>query len=67
MDRLPEVQTRALGSGVALTLGGCPVCGCERRLRVTERNDLSVVRCPQCGQRYVWPVPSPEMLARIYD
>ena len=29
---------------MALTLGGCPVCGCERRLRVTERNDLSVGR-----------------------
>lgn len=67
MDRVPEVQTRALGTSVALTLGGCPVCGCERRLRVTERNQLSVVRCPQCGQRYVWPVPSPEMLAHIYD
>ncbi len=34
---------------------------------MTERNRLSVVRCPQCGHRYVWPPPSPEMLADIYD
>lgn len=46
---------------------GCPVCGRESRQPVTERNRLRVVRCLACGQRYVWPVPSSDALAQIYD
>lgn len=46
---------------------GCPVCGSGHRTPVTEQNHLHVVRCPECGHRYVWPTPSAEHLAAIYD
>lgn len=46
---------------------GCPVCGFAHRLPVAEWNQLKIVGCPQCGQRYVWPVPSEAVLNAIYD
>jgi 2-polyprenyl-3-methyl-5-hydroxy-6-metoxy-1,4-benzoquinol methylase len=46
---------------------GCPVCGFAQRVPVGEWNQLTVVACPQCGQRYVWPVPSEDVLNAIYD
>jgi len=46
---------------------GCPVCGFAQRVRVGEWNQLTIVACPQCGQRYVWPVPSEAVLNAIYD
>jgi len=45
----------------------CPVCGFAQRLPVTEWNQLKIVACPQCGQRYVWPVPTEAVLSAIYD
>jgi len=49
------------------TSTGCPVCGFAQRVRVGEWNQLTIVGCPQCGQRYVWPVPSEAVLNAIYD
>ena len=46
---------------------GCPVCGFAQRLPVVEWNQLTIVSCPQCGQRYVWPVPPQSILDAIYD
>ena len=46
---------------------GCPVCEGQRQVRVVEHNGLHVVRCPVCGQQFVWPVPSDTQLAAIYD
>src|SRR4029077_4912950 len=68
-DRVPQVQAGSLDSGVALSDNntGCPVCGFAQRVRVGEWNQLTIVACPQCGQRYVWPVPSEAVLNAIYD
>jgi SAM-dependent methyltransferase len=54
---------------VALTqvTDGCPVCRDTRRHAVVTQNGLGVARCINCGQRYVWPVPSDTVLAAIYD
>lgn len=49
------------------TNDGCPVCRDTRRQPVVTQNGLGVVRCLNCGQRYVWPVPSDAVLAAIYD
>lgn len=46
---------------------GCPICHDPRRQDVVTQNGLTVRRCLNCGQRYVWPVPSESVLARIYD
>jgi SAM-dependent methyltransferase len=45
----------------------CPVCGDVRRHAVVTQNGLRVARCLNCGQRYVWPVPSESALTAIYD
>lgn len=48
-------------------LKGCPLCEGERQVGVVEHNGLQVVRCLECGQQFVWPVPSGTELAAIYD
>jgi len=52
---------------VTRTPDGCPVCGSDRRTSVTKQNELQVVGCERCGQRFVWPVPSQVVLDAIYD
>lgn len=58
-----------MGARVALneTNDGCPICRNTHRQAVVTQNGLPVVRCLNCGQRYVWPVPSDAELAAIYD
>jgi SAM-dependent methyltransferase len=46
---------------------GCPICRDTRRQAVVNQNGLAVTRCLNCGQRFVWPVPSDSVLAGIYD
>ncbi len=49
------------------TNGACPICRASRRQTVVTQNGLAVARCLNCGQRFVWPVPSDSVLAAIYD
>ena len=49
------------------TNGACPICRAARRQAVVTQNGLAVARCLNCGQRFVWPVPSDSVLAAIYD
>jgi SAM-dependent methyltransferase len=46
---------------------GCPICRDPRRRAVVIQNGLPVVRCLNCGQEFVWPMPSDSVLASIYD
>ena len=52
---------------VSETRDGCPICRATRRRAVATQNGLSVSLCLNCGQRFVWPVPSDTVLAGIYD
>lgn len=52
---------------VSETRDGCPICRDTRRQDVVTQNGLAVTRCLNCGQRFVWPVPSETVLAGIYD
>ena len=52
---------------VSETREGCPICRDTRRQDVCTQNGLAVTRCLNCGQRFVWPVPSDTVLAGIYD
>ncbi len=58
-----------MGARVALSdsKDACPICRDTGRQRVVTQNGLAVARCLNCGQRFVWPVPSDSVLAGIYD
>jgi SAM-dependent methyltransferase len=58
-----------MDSRVALseTTAMCPICRATRGEAVVTQNGLAVARCLNCGQRFVWPVPSESALAAIYD
>jgi SAM-dependent methyltransferase len=49
------------------TSAACPICAATRQQPVVAQNGLAVSRCLNCGQRFVWPVPSDAVLAAIYD
>ena len=49
------------------TNGACPICRARGCQTVVTQNGLAVARCLNCGQRFVWPVPSDSVLAAIYD
>ena len=45
----------------------CPQCGSSRLGRVFDVNDLTVIRCAECGVFFYWPLPSAEELQQLYD
>ncbi len=45
----------------------CPVCASPEAHAVTVQNQLPVVRCARCRHAYVWPVPSAEFIAGLYQ
>ena len=45
----------------------CPICASARGRWAAEQRDLRIARCEECGHGYVWPVPTAEFIAAIYD
>ncbi len=45
----------------------CPLCGAAGGVPFRSRYTVSLLTCPGCGVRYVWPPPSARQLIRRYE
>ena len=72
MTKLHQSTTLTTQSGLTVDLSGrskaCPVCAFTEKRRVRYSfPPFDLVECAQCGTLHLTPLPTPELLAEIYN
>lgn len=72
MSKLHQSTTLVTGAGETLDLSGsdraCPVCGATAKKRVRwSFPPFDLAECAGCGSQHLTPLPTPELLAEIYN
>ena len=72
MSKLHQSTKLTTQSGQTMDLSGrnraCPVCAFTEKRRVRySYPPFDLVECAQCGTLHLTPLPTPELLAEIYN